>query len=133
MKLKWIARLYGCFLYEVIIQVALWFLITLIILLILGGNYTINSNLLGFILWLSSGTYFIYSWANGGQTLAMIALKLKLLPPKNFKIAFYFLRYILASIGVILFLSFYLFILLGGKKYIHDLILKSEIICTQTY
>jgi uncharacterized RDD family membrane protein YckC len=133
MKLKWIARLYGCFLYEVIIQVALWFLITLIILLILGGNYTINSNLLGFILWLSSGTYFIYSWANGGQTLAMRAWKLKLLPPKNFKIAFYFLRYILASIGVILFLSFYLFILLGGKKYIHDLILKSEIICTQTY
>ena len=133
MKLKWIARLYGCLLYEVIIQVTLWFFITLIILLIIGGNYTINSNLLGFILWLSSGTYFIYSWMNGGQTLAMRAWKLKLLPPKHIKITFYLLRYILASIGVILFLSFYLFILLGGKKYIHDLILKSEIICTQTY
>jgi uncharacterized RDD family membrane protein YckC len=133
MKLKWIARLYGCFLYEAIIQVALWFLITLIILLSFGDSYTINSNLLGFILWLSSGTYFIYSWVNGGQTLAMRAWRLKLLPPKHFKITFYLLRYILASVGVVLFLSFYLFILLGGKKYIHDLILKSEIICTQTY
>ena len=53
MNLKWIARLYGCFLYEVIIQVALWFLITLIILVSLGDSYTINSSLLGFILWLS--------------------------------------------------------------------------------
>jgi uncharacterized RDD family membrane protein YckC len=105
----------------------------LIILLSFGDSYTINSNLLGFILWLSSGTYFIYSWVNGGQTLAMRAWRLKLLPPKHFKITFYLLRYILASVGVVLFLSFYLFILLGGKKYIHDLILKSEIICTQTY
>ena len=133
MKLKWIARLYGCLLYEVIIQVTLWFFITLIILLIIGGNYTINSNLLGFILWLSSGTYFIYSWMNGGQTLAMRAWKLKLLPPKNFKFTFFVYRYILASIGLFVFLSFYLFILFGGKKYIHDMILKSQIICTRTY
>jgi uncharacterized RDD family membrane protein YckC len=133
MNLKLIARLYGCFFYEVIIQVALWFLITLIILVSLGDSYTINSSLLGFILWLSSGTYFIYSWVNGEQTLAMRAWKLKLLPPKNFKLTFFIYRYILASIGLFIFLSFYLFILFGGKKYIHDMILKSEIICTQTY
>ena len=133
MNLKWIVRLYGCFFYEVIIQVALWFLITLIILVSLGDSYTINSSLLGFILWLSSGTYFIYSWLNGGQTLAMRAWKLKLLPPKNFKLTFFIYRYVLASIGFFIFLSFYLFILFGGKKYIHDMILKSEIICTRTY
>ena len=133
MNLKWIARLYGCFFYEAIIQVALWFLITLIILVSLGDSYTINSSLLGFILWLSSGTYFIYSWLNGGQTLAMRAWKLKLLPPKNFKLTFFIYRYVLASIGFFIFLSFYLFILFGGKKYIHDMILKSEIICTRTY
>jgi uncharacterized RDD family membrane protein YckC len=133
MNLKCIARLYGCFFYEVIIQVALWFLITLIILVSLGDSYSINSSLLGFILWLSSGTYFIYSWVNGGQTLAMRAWKLKLLPPKNFKLTFFIYRYILASIGLFIFLSFYLFILFGGKKYIHDMILKSQIICTRTY
>lgn len=133
MNLKWIARLYGCFFYEVIIQVALWFLITLIILVSLGDSYTIDSSLLGFILWLSSGAYFIYSWVNGGQTLAMRAWKLKLLPPKEFKITFYIYRYVLASIGLILFFSFYLVIFFGGKKYIHDMILKSEIIYTQTY
>ena len=133
MRLKFIGRLYGCFFYEAIIQVALWFLITLIILIILGDGYLINSSLLALILWLSSGIYFIHSWVNGGQTLAMRALKLKLLPPNHLKLTFYLYRYILASVGLILFLSFYLFILFGGKKYIHDLILKSEIICTQTY
>ena len=133
MNIKWIARLYGCLFYEAIIQVALWFLITLTILISLGEGYTINSSLLGFFLWLSSGIYFIYSWVNGGQTLAMRAWKLKLLPPKNFKLTFFIYRYILASIGLFIFLSFYLFILFGGKKYIHDMILKSQIICTRTY
>ena len=133
MNIKWIARLYGCFFYEAIIQVALWFLITLFILISLGEGNTINPSLLGFFLWLSSGIYFIYSWVNGGQTLAMRAWKLKLLPPKNFKLTFFIYRYILASIGFFIFLSFYLFILFGGKKYIHDMILKSQIICTRTY
>lgn len=133
MNVKWIARLYGCFFYEAIIQVALWFLITLIILISLGEGYTINSSLLGFFLWLSSGIYFIYSWVNGGQTLAMRAWKLKLLPPKNSKLTFFIYRYILASIGLFIFLSSYLFVLFGGKKYIHDMILKSQIICTRTY
>ena len=133
MNIKWIARLYGCFFYEAIIQVALWFLITLFILISLGEGNTINPSLLGFFLWLSSGIYFIYSWVNGGQTLAMRAWKLKLLPPKNFKLTFFIYRYILASIGLFIFLSFYLFILFGGKKYIHDMILKSRIICTRTY
>ena len=38
------------------------------------------------------------------------------------------------SIGLLFILfSFYLVILFGWKKYIHDMILKSEIIYTQTY
>ena len=65
MKLHWIGKLYGCFLYETIIQIALWFIVTFITLVFLGDNHSINPSILGFILWCSSGLYFIYSWANG--------------------------------------------------------------------
>ena len=132
MKIKWIGRLYACLFYEAILQIALWFLITFIILISLGDHYQISSAMLSFVLWLSSGIYFIYSWKNGGQTLPMVAWKLKLLPPKNHKLNFYIYRYILVSVGSILFLSFFLYILLGQKQYLHDLFLKSKIIYTQT-
>ena len=89
MKIKWIGRLYACLFYEAILQIALWFLITFIILISLGDHYQISSAMLSFVLWLSSGIYFIYSWKNGGQTLPMVAWKLKLLPPKNHKLNFY--------------------------------------------
>ncbi len=132
MKLHWIGKLYGCFLYETIIQIALWFIVTFITLVFLGDNHSINPSILGFILWCSSGLYFIYSWANGGQTLSMRAWKLKLIPPQHHKPYFYIYRYIFASLGLFLFLSFYLYIIFRGRQYVHDLILKSKIICTQT-
>ncbi len=120
-----------CFIYEAIIQIALWFIVTFVLLITLNVS-SINQNILGFILWCSSGLYFIYSWIHGGQTLAMRAWKLRLIPPKKINLKFYFLRYILASVGIVLCLSFYLNILFGGRHYAHDLILKSKIIYIQT-
>jgi hypothetical protein len=67
----------------------------------------------------------------GGQTLAMKAWKLKLIPPKDHKFFFYLLRYVLATLGVALLLLFYLNILFGGREYMHDLILDSKIILVQ--
>ncbi len=81
-----------------------------------------------FILWISSGAYFIYSWARGGQTLAMRAWKLKLTSP-NDALWFYFVRYLLASIGVILFFISFLWAIFNKEnKYLHDFILGSKII-----
>jgi len=85
-------------------------------------------NSLQFILWVSSGLYFIYSWTHGGQTLAMKAWKLKL-TSSNDSAWFYFVRYILATLGVILFFVSFLWAIFNNKnQYLHDLILGSEII-----
>ena len=83
--------------------------------------------LLQFILWTSSGIYFVWSWARGGQTLAMRAWKLKLVCP-NERLWFYFARYLLATLGVILFFVSFLWGMFNKKnQYLHDLILGSEI------
>ena len=83
---------------------------------------------LQFILWASSGLYFIYSWIHGGQTLAMKAWKLKLTSSNN-STWFYFVRYLFATLGVILFFVSFLWAIFNNKnQYLHDYILGSEII-----
>jgi uncharacterized RDD family membrane protein YckC len=79
-------------------------------------------------LWASSGVYFVWSWACGGQTLAMRAWKLKLVCP-NDSLWFYFARYLLITTGAILFLVSFLWAVFNKKnQYLHDFILGSEII-----
>jgi len=106
----------------------LWFIVTFFTLLIFKDTSTLHPNILQLILWISSGTYFIYSWRRGGQTLAMRAWKLKLISPYNGH-WFYFLRYLLVTIGTIFFLiSFFWAIFNKNNQYLHDLFLGSEII-----
>jgi len=78
-------------------------------------------------LWASSGVYFIWSWARGGQTLAMRAWKLKLVCPSD-SLWFYFVRYLFATLGVILFFVSFLWGIFNKKnQYLHDFILGAEI------
>jgi len=127
MKTNYILRLYCCFFYELLIQIALWFLIAFITIFISAINSTDQPHIFQFILWLSSGVYFVSSWYYGGQTLAMKAWKIKLeLPMKN-KFFTCILRYFLVCIGLILFFIFYMNILFGAKQYLHDLIMRSKI------
>jgi hypothetical protein len=131
LQIKTVFRLYSCLFYELIIQIALWFVITFLILFFFNFKAIEHPNIFLFILWVSSGIYFLYSWMYGGQTLAMKAWKLKLIPPKDHKFIFFLLRYVLATLGVALLLLFYLNILFGGREYMHDLILDSKIILVQ--
>jgi len=120
--------LYCCLFYELIIQVGLWFIVTFFTLLIFKDTSTLHPNILQLILWISSGAYFIYSWERGGQTLAMRAWKLKLVPPHSGH-WFYFVRYLLVTIGAIFFLvSFSWAIFNKRNQYLHDFFLGSEII-----
>jgi uncharacterized RDD family membrane protein YckC len=90
--------------------------------------FNTEPKLLQFILWASSGVYFVCSWARGGQTLAMRAWKLKLTSPKNC-LWFYFARYLLATAGVIIFFVSFLWPIFNKKnQYLHDFVLGSEII-----
>ena len=121
---NFILRLYCSLVYELIIQIGLWFIVTFFALFL----FNIDTKSLQFILWASSGAYFICSWAYGGQTLAMRAWKLKLVSPNDF-LWFYFARYLLATAGVIIFFVSFLWPIFNKKnQYLHDFILGSEII-----
>ena len=127
MKINYILRLYACFFYELLIQIALWFLIAFITIYIFAINSTDQPHLFQFILWLTSGVYFVSSWYYGGQTLAMKAWKIKLEIPKKNKFISCVLRYFLVCVGLIVFFIFYMNILFGAKQYLHDLILGLKI------
>ena len=133
MRINFVGRLYACLFYEAIIQVALWFIVTFFVLAILKVDLTENSNSLRFILWASSGVYFILSWFYGGQTLAMKAWKLKLIfPRKKRNFSYLVVRYFLASISLSFFVIGYLYIFFDKKKrYLHDKLLGTKIIYTQ--
>jgi uncharacterized RDD family membrane protein YckC len=128
-----IGRLYACLFYEAIIQIALWFIVTFLVLTVFKVDLASSPNLLRLILWASSGIYFIYSWLHGGQTLAMRTWRLKLTyPKKNKNFSYFFMRYCLSSISLAFFGLGYLYIFFDkNNRYIHDRILKSEIIYTQ--
>ena len=127
MNTNYILRLYGCLFYEILIQTALWFLVAFITIFISTINSTDQPHIFQFILWVTSGVYFVSSWYYGGQTLAMKAWKIKLELPKRNKFIFCVLRYFLACIGLILFFIFYMNILFGSKQYLHDLIMGLKI------
>ena len=127
MKINYILRLYACFLYEFLIQIALWFLVAFITIFISTINSTNQPHIFQFILWVTSGFYFVSSWYYGGQTLAMKAWKIKLELPKKNKFFFCVIRYFLVCIGLILFFIFFMNILFGAKQYLHDLIMGSKI------
>ena len=132
MKINIIGRLYSCLFYEAIIQIALWFVVTFFVLAILKVDLFESMNSLRFILWTSSGVYFILSWFYGGQTLAMKAWKLKLIfPRKKRNFSYLVARYFLASIGLSFFAIGYLYIFFEKKSYLHDKLLGTKIIYTQ--
>ena len=130
--MKFLLRLYGSLFYDCIIQIAIWFCVTFIYIYFLDKQNNFPTYFLQLILWLSSGIYFISSWMNGGQTLGMKAWRLKLVIFKNKSIYFYFLRYILATLGTFFLISFFWPIFVKENRYLHDVILDSSIIDVQT-
>jgi uncharacterized RDD family membrane protein YckC len=127
MKTNYILRLYSCFFYELLIQVAIWFLVTFTTIFFFGINSQDHRYLFQFILWTSSGIYFVLSWYFGGQTLSMRAWKIKLDFPKKNKFFLCLLRFLLVNIGLVFFFIFYANILFGAKQYLHDLLIGSKI------
>ena len=128
---NFILKLFGCLFYELIIQVAIWFIVTFFIIFIFNFEVGSHPHFLQFVLWLVSGAYFIISWSIGGQTLAMRAWKLKLITPNN-NWWFFYVRYIFASAGLFLFFISFIYVIFNKeRKFAHDLILGSKIINVQ--
>jgi len=125
-------RIIGSLFYDFLIQLSLWFVVTFIFLFFFDSTNINSRFLLQFFYWLVSGFYFIFSWARFGKTIGMKAWKLELVRPSNSNSNFFYLRYFLATLGLLFFgLGFLIFIF--KKKFAHDLVLKSKIIYVQTY
>ena len=125
-------RIIGSLFYDFLIQLSLWFVVTFIFLSFFDSTNINSRFLLQFFYWLVSGFYFIFSWARFGKTIGMKAWKLELVRPSNSNSNFFYLRYFLATLGLLFFgLGFLIFIF--KKKFAHDLVLKSKIIYVQTY
>ena len=125
-------RIIGSFFYDFLIQLSLWLAVTFIFLFFFDSTNINSRFLLQFLYWFVSGFYFIFSWAHFGKTIGMKAWKLELVRPSNSNFNFFYLRYFLATLGLLFFgLGFLTFIF--KKKFAHDLLLKSKIIYVQTY
>ena len=125
-------RIIGSLFYDFLIQLSLWFSVTFIFLFFFDSTNSNSRFLLQFLYWLVSGFYFIFSWTRLGKTIGMRAWKLELVRPSGSNFNFFYLRYFLATLGL-LFLGLGFLIFIFKKKFAHDLILKSKIICIQTY
>jgi len=125
-------RIIGSLFYDFLIQLSLWFFVTFIFLFFFDSTNINSRFLLQFLYWLASGFYFIFSWARFGKTIGMKAWKLGLVRPSNSNFNFFYLRYFLATLGLLFFgLGFLIFIF--KKNFAHDLILESKIVNVQTY
>ena len=125
-------RIIGSLFYDFLIQLSLWFIVTFIFLFSFDLTNINSRLLLQFLFWLVSGFYFIFSWIRFGKTIGMKAWRLELVRPSGSNINFFYLRYFLATLGLLFFgLGFLIFIF--KKKFAHDLVLKSKVIYVQTY
>jgi uncharacterized RDD family membrane protein YckC len=92
---------------------------------------TYQRSSLQLLLWLSAGVYFVFSWYKGGQTLALKAWKMKIVSQSNNNLAFKicFLRYILASVLLMLFGLTLLWAFMDRDRlFLHDRLLKTKCI-----
>lgn len=125
-------KLGACLIYEALAVIALGFACTLFFLWLAGdATHGIKRYQLQIFLWIAVGMYFVWCWLKGGQTLAMRAWQLKLvrhdaqLLPLPMAIA----RYVLASMGLILFGFGFLWAIIDRDKlFLHDRLLKTRII-----
>lgn len=125
-------KLGACLLYELLTVIAIVFVSAGLFLWIAGdATHGAKRMLLQIFLWLTVGAYFVWCWRKSGRTLAMQAWKFKLIGDDkqllSFKIAA--LRYVLATLGMVLFgLGFLWAIVDRQHLFLHDRLLKSRIV-----
>ena len=124
-----VKRLIAC-IYESLVLIAIWMLITWLFVLLFGGIASGASRLaLQILLWVSAGAYFVLSWHKNGQTLALRAWKMKIVTSDNETLSFKLacLRYILASILLMFFGLTILWAFLDKDKlFLHDRLLNTK-------
>jgi uncharacterized RDD family membrane protein YckC len=111
--------------YELLILLAIWMLSTWIYIRI-AGSADAGMQRLGLqtLLWLVTGAYFIWCWVKSGQTPATQAWKIQLVSHDGRLLTFKqaTLRYLLASVFILLFGIGFLWVLIDKNRLaLHDL------------
>lgn len=124
-------RLLAC-MYELLILIALWMLVTWLYMYLFGLISNEFKRLgLQLLLWLSAGVYLVLSWHKLGQTLAMRAWKLKIVNADGTGLSLKqaSLRYVVASVLAMLFgLTFIWAFIDKQKLFLHDRLLATRCI-----
>jgi uncharacterized RDD family membrane protein YckC len=126
-----IKRFAAC-VYELLSLIAIWLLCTLVFVMLFGNVDTAIKRLcLQFVLWAVAGAYFVVCWVTTGQTLAVIAWKIRLVNAENSLISVQqaLLRYVLATISLITFgLGFIWAAVDKDQLFLHDRLIKTRFI-----
>ncbi len=129
-------RVYGSLIYELFALVPIWMIAGFIFIFFFDtffGSY--QTLVFQIYLWWISGVYLTYCWTKSGQTLAMMAWKLKIIAPHGRltrKLAWK--RYIYATLGVLMGGVSFVWALTNKKHlYLHDQILNCHFIDVRFY
>lgn len=124
-------RIMAC-VYELLILMAIWMLLTWLFVSVLGdATQGRNRLLLQGLLWIATGLYFVLCWVKTGQTLAMQAWKMKIVRQDGqlLTIQQASVRYLLASLLTMAFGIGLLYMVFNQKRlFLHDRLLDTQFV-----
>lgn len=125
-------RLFAACIYELLLLIALWMLLTWIFVSLLGEATTpYKLFCLRVFLWGVTGIYFVWCWTRTGQTLATKTWKVMLINQQNVALSIKqaWLRYAMASLSLLVFGLGFVWILVDKDRlFLHDRLLKTRFI-----
>jgi uncharacterized RDD family membrane protein YckC len=125
-------KLLASAIYEVLVLVALSMAGTALFVSVMGDATTGMKNIfLQIFLWGLAGVYFVWCWHRSGQTLALLAWRLKVVNMQNQTLGVQqaSLRYALASLSLLACgAGFFWCFLDKDRLYLHDRLLKTHLI-----
>ncbi|MDO8962639.1 MAG: RDD family protein [Methylophilus sp.] len=120
--------------YELLILIALWMLVTWLYVSLLGdATQGAKRILLQALLWGVTGFYFVVCWVKTGQTLAMQAWKMKVVHESGHLLTWReaIQRYVLASILMLALGLGFLYMLVNQRRlFLHDRLLGTQFVFT---
>lgn len=125
-------RRFAASLYELLSLFAIWLFLTALLIWIFGVVDTPIKRLgMQFCLWGFTGAYFVLCWVTTGQTLATQAWKIKLVNERQqtLTVSQAFMRYVLASLSLLLLGAGFLWALIDRNRlFLHDRLLKTRLV-----
>lgn len=118
--------------YELILLIAIWLICAGIFVTLFGdATHGLKRFILQLLLWSITGAYFVRCWKQAGQTLAMKTWRLQLVSRSGLALTYQqlWLRYVLASVGLIALGAGFLWMLFDRESLcLHDRLTGCKVI-----